>query len=184
VIADEVQTGFGRTAVKQNDWFACMGYNVIPDIMTIGKSFGGGYPVTAVVTRKEISQAMKGGYDGSTFGGNPMAMTAALIATRQMRELDVTGNVVARSRQFEEGLKHLSKKYGLPGEIRIRGLMIAFSLGSSERVHAVQEALKDHGVMSSLSTDKFLRILPPTIISEKEVTYFLEALEKSIQDTM
>ncbi|HBY19295.1 MAG TPA: hypothetical protein DEH00_09025 [Candidatus Marinimicrobia bacterium] len=184
VIADEVQTGFGRTAVKSNDWFACMGYNVIPDIMTIGKSFGGGYPVTAVVTRKEISQAMKGGYDGSTFGGNPMAMTAALIATRQMRELDVTGNVVARSRQFEEGLKHVSKKYGLPGEIRIRGLMIAFSLGSSERVHAVQEALKNHGVMSSLSTDKFMRILPPTIISEKEVVYFLEALEKSIQDTM
>lgn len=184
VIADEVQTGFGRTAVKQNDWFACMGYNMIPDIMTIGKSFGGGYPVTAVVTRKEISQAMTGGYDGSTFGGNPMAMTAALIATRQMRELDVTGNVIERSKQFEEGLKHLSKKYGLPDEIRIRGLMIAFSLGSSERVHAVQEALKDHGVMSSLSTDKFLRILPPTIISEGEVEYLFRALEKSIKDTM
>jgi acetylornithine/succinyldiaminopimelate/putrescine aminotransferase len=160
-----------------------MGYNVIPDIMTIGKSFGGGYPVTAIVTRKEISQAMKGGYDGSTFGGNPMAMTAALIATRQMRELDVTGNVVERSKQFEEGLKHLSKKYGLPGEIRIRGLMIAFSLGSAERVHAVQEKLQIHGVMSSLSTGEFLRILPPTIINEEEAAFFLKALENSLKET-
>ncbi|MDD5582851.1 MAG: aspartate aminotransferase family protein [Candidatus Marinimicrobia bacterium] len=183
IIADEVQTGFGRTAVKKNDWFACMGFRVIPDIMTIGKSFGGGYPVTAVVTRKEISQAMKGGYDGSTFGGNPMAMTAALIATRQMQELDITGNVIARSKQFEEGLQKLSQKYNYPGEIRVRGLMIAFSMGSPERVHAVQDALKDHGVMSSLSTGGFLRILPPTIISEEEVDFFLKALEKSIKQT-
>ncbi len=76
IIDDEVQAGFGRTAVKQGDWFACMSYNVTPDIMVIGKTFGGGYPVTAVVTKKEVGGKMQYGYDGSTFGGNPMAMTA------------------------------------------------------------------------------------------------------------
>jgi acetylornithine/succinyldiaminopimelate/putrescine aminotransferase len=180
VIADEVQTGFGRTAVKSGDWFACMGYNVIPDIMAIGKSFGGGYPVTAVVTRKEISMAMTGGYDGSTFGGNPMAMTSAFIATRQMREKDVTGNVIARSKQFIQGLENLSESFPFLTDIRIRGLMIAFSLGSEENVHAVQESLKEEGVMASLSTGEYLRLLPPTIISREETAYFLDALGKSL----
>jgi len=184
VIADEVQTGFGRTAVKTGDWFACMGYNVIPDIMAIGKSFGGGYPVTAVVSRKEISQAMTGGYDGSTFGGNPMAMTAAFIATRQMREKDVTGNVIERSRQFLQGLNSLAEKYTFLTDIRIRGLMIAFSLGSEEKVHAVLEVLKDEGVMASLSTGEYLRLLPPTIISEEETEFFLRALKNALVKTL
>lgn len=183
VIADEVQTGFGRTALNAEDWFACMGYNVIPDIMAIGKSFGGGYPVTAVVTRKEISQTMTGGYDGSTFGGNPMAMTAAFIATRQMREKDVTGNVIARNRQFLQGLNNLADTYTCLTDIRIRGLMIAFSLGSGEKVHAVQEALKDEGVMASLSTGEYLRLLPPTIISEEETDFFLSALKHALEKT-
>ena len=184
VIADEVQTGFGRTAVKPGDWFACMGYNVIPDIMAIGKSFGGGYPVTAVVTRKEISQAMTGGYDGSTFGGNPMAMTAAFIATRQMREKDVTGNVIERNRQFLQGLKKLAETFTFLTDIRIRGLMIAFSLGSGEKVHAVLEVLKDEGVMASLSTGEYIRLLPPTIISEKETDFFLTALKNALIKTL
>ncbi len=181
IIDDEVQAGFGRTAVKAGDWFACMSYDVVPDLMVIGKSFGGGYPVTAVVARKEIGNAMRHGYDGSTFGGNPMAMTAALIATRQMREKNVTQNVVDRSRQLYEGFKELRKKHPVMGEIRCRGLMVAFSLGSEENVHKAQEALAKNGVKVSLSTGAFIRFLPPTIISRSEVDYFLKRLDKALE---
>lgn len=181
IIDDEVQAGFGRTAVKQGDWFACMSYDVVPDIMTIGKSFGGGYPVTAVVTNKKISDAMKPGYDGSTFGGNPMAMTAALIATRQMKEKDITHNVVQRAEELRNGLENLKKKYTIIEKISGRGLMIAFSVGSAEMVSKLVTNLHKQGVKTSLSTGKYIRFLPPTIISIGEVKEFLKRLEKSIQ---
>jgi acetylornithine/succinyldiaminopimelate/putrescine aminotransferase len=184
IIDDEVQAGFGRTAIKEGDWFACNTYNVIPDIMVIGKSFGGGYPVTAVVTRKEISEAMKPGYDGSTFGGNPMAMTAALIATRQMREMNLTENVVRRSNQFMNGLEFLKEKHSIIEEIRGTGLMLAFSVGSSENVKTLQDNLMKYGVKSSLSTGKYVRFLPPTIISEKETAQVLNRLDCALRDTV
>jgi acetylornithine/succinyldiaminopimelate/putrescine aminotransferase len=184
IIDDEVQAGFGRSAEKEGNWFACETYGVIPHIMVIGKSFGGGYPVTAVVSNKDISDAMKPGYDGSTFGGNPMAMTSALIATRQMEEMNVTKNVVKRSRQFVEGLESLKKKYPVIEEIRGKGLMLSFSVGKPENVKILQNSLMKHGVKSSLSTGKYVRFLPPTIISEKETEETLQKLESALKDSM
>lgn len=180
IIDDEVQAGFGRTAIKEGDWFACMSYDVVPDIMTIGKSFGGSYPVTAVVTNEEISNAMKPGYDGSTFGGNPMAMTSALIATRQMREKNITKNVVNRSKQFFEGLNKLSQKHRILSDVHGIGLMIAFSLESKENVEKLQDELRKEGVKTSLSTGKYMRFLPPTIINEGEVDEVLKRVDKAI----
>jgi acetylornithine/succinyldiaminopimelate/putrescine aminotransferase len=181
IIDDEVQAGFGRTAVKEGDWFACQSYDVTPDIITIGKSFGASYPVTAVVTTEEISQSMKPGYDGSTFGGNPMAMTSALIATRQMKEQKITKNVIERSKQIFNGLNQLQEKHDMIKDLQGRGLMISVSLGSEENVTAVQNKLKENGVKTSLSTGKYLRFLPPTIISESEVNLVLDRLNTSIQ---
>ncbi|MEW6027720.1 MAG: aspartate aminotransferase family protein [Planctomycetota bacterium] len=181
MISDEVQTGFGRCAAKPGQWWASQAYGVEPDIMAIGKSFGGGYPVTAVVTKPHISAAMKPGYDGSTFGGNPMAMVAAYIATRQMREKDITSNVVARARQFNDGLKKLRKQFPkLIGDIRGLGLMIAFDLPSKEAVYKLQELLKEYGVHSSLSTDNAVRLLPPLIISKQEVDFTLKGIKQSL----
>jgi len=182
IIDDEVQAGFGRTAVKKGDWFACMSYKVIPDIMTIGKSFGGGYPVTAVVTTKKISDVMVPGYDGSTFGGNPMAMTAALIATRQMREKDITSNVIARAKDFKDGIDGLRKKHPVIKEYSGKGLMIAFSLGNKKNVNKLQKSLHERGVKTSLSTGKYLRLLPPTIITKGEVKEFLKRLDSALGD--
>ncbi len=181
IIDDEVQAGFGRTAVKQGDWFACMSYDLVPDIMVIGKSFGGGYPVTAVVTKKKIGSKMKYGYDGSTFGGNPMAMTATLIATRQMREKDVTGNVVARAKQIKSGIRTLRETYSIIGTYSGRGLMFGFDLGSAENVQKVQSGLRENGVKVSLSSGSMIRFLPLTIMSKGETDFFLKQLEKSIK---
>lgn len=180
MIVDEIQTGFGRTAEKEGQWFACQVYDVIPDIITIGKSFGGGYPVTAVVTKKKISDAMKNGYDGSTFGGNPMAMVAAMIATRQMRERNITGNVVARSRQLMDGLRKLKEKHTMIGEIRGLGLMNAFQLPTPAHVLRFQQRMADNGVLTSLSTREWVRFLPLLIMTEEEVNFLLNAIDKSL----
>ncbi len=179
MICDEVQTGFGRVAEVEGQWFACQGYNVVPDIVTIGKSFGGGYPVTAVVTRKEISQAMRPGYDGSTFGGNPMAMVAATIATRQMRALNLTKNVVDRSAQLIRGIRELRERYPVIGDIRGKGLMIGFDLPSKDWVNRFQREMFGNGVKTSLSTGCAVRLLPPLIISEAETEFLLKAMNSA-----
>ncbi|MCK5578265.1 MAG: aspartate aminotransferase family protein [Planctomycetes bacterium] len=179
LICDEVQSGFGRTATKPGEWWACQTYEIAPDIMTIGKSFGGGYPVTAVVTSPEISRAMKPGYDGSTFGGNPMAMVAAFIAIRQMQEKDLTTNVVARNRQFVDGLKKMHSP--LIQKIRSLGLMIGIDLPTKQDVQKFQDTLKQHGVHSSLSTEQTVRFLPPLIISENEVEFALKGIAGTLK---
>jgi acetylornithine/succinyldiaminopimelate/putrescine aminotransferase len=180
MIVDEVQTGFGRVAGGSGQWFASHRYNVVPDIITIGKSFGGGYPVTAVVTNEKISSKMMGGYDGSTFGGNPMAMTAALIATRQMRSLDLTARTVERSKQFEEGLEKIDSP--LMKGFRAVGLMVAVDLDSAETVAKVQEKMKKHGAHSSLSTGATIRWMPPLVISPEEVEQVLYAFEEALKE--
>lgn len=184
MIVDEIQSGFGRTAEKPGQWFSCMVYDVVPDIMTIGKSFGGGYPVTAVVTNAQISAAMQPGYDGSTFGGNPMAMVAALLATRQMREKNITGNVIKRSQQIMDGLRKLQGKHDAIKEYRGLGLMIAFRLPESELVPQFQKAMAENGVKTSLSTREWIRFLPPLIITAEDVDHLLQAVDKSLEQVM
>ena len=180
MICDEVQTGFGRVAEEEGQWFAFQAYGIVPDIIAIGKSFGGGYPVTAVVTIKKISQAMQPGYDGSTFGGNPMAMVAATLATRQMISLNITKNVVERSAQLFDGLYKLQEKYPILGDVRGKGLMAGFNLPSSETVIRFQREMAEKGVQTSLSTGRTVRYLPPLIISKSGVDFVLNAMEKSL----
>lgn len=180
LIADEVQTGFGRIAMKEGQWWASDYYGIVPDLMAIGKSFGGGFPVTAVVTSKEVSSQMKPGYDGSTFGGNPLAMISATIAIKQMKRLNITKNVAERGKQLMEELREI--KTDLIKEVRGLGLFIGIVFPSKEHVMKFREKLKKLGVKSSLSTDNVARFLPPLIISEKEVDYLLDRVKKAVSN--
>jgi len=180
LIADEVQTGFGRIAMEEGQWWASDYYGIVPDLMSIGKSFGGGFPVTAVVTHKKIASEMKPGYDGSTFGGNPMAMISATIAIQQMKKLNITKNVVERGKQLREGLKGI--KTTLIKDVRGLGLFIGIVLPSKEHVASFQEELKKLGVKSTLSTDNVARFLPPLIISDEEVDYLIDKVKKAINN--
>ncbi|NIP42440.1 MAG: aspartate aminotransferase family protein [candidate division Zixibacteria bacterium] len=180
VIADEVQTGFGRVAEDDDQWFASHVYGISPDIMTIGKSFGGGYPVTAVVTKKQISDKMHPGMDGSTFGGNPMAMVAALIATRQMKTLGLPGLAAKHSKEFASGLKQI--KSSILKGFRTAGLMIGIDFDSRENMIKVQEGMKKYGAHSSLSTKATMRWMPPLVIESDEVEEVIEAFRKSLKE--
>ncbi len=182
LIVDEVQTGFSRTAMKEGQWWASDYYELSPDIMAIGKSYGGGFPVTSVVTNEHISKAMKPGYDGSTFGGNPLAMVSATVAVRQMRRANITRNVAERGTQLMKGLENI--KSPLIQSIRGLGLMVGIDLPSVEHVRMLQEKLKTYGVVSSLSTKNTVRLMPPTIISQKETATLLKSLQTTFTDLM
>jgi len=180
LIVDEVQTGFGRVATKEGQWWASDVYGIVPDLMSIGKSFGGGFPVTAVVTNKEIAKEMKSGYDGSTFGGNPMATLSATIAIQQMKKLNITKNVVERGKQLIDGLKGI--KTNLIKEVRGLGLFIGIVFQTKEHIITFQEELRSLGVKSTLSTNNVARFLPPLIISEEEVDYLLDKVKKAVSN--
>jgi len=179
LIVDEVQTGFGRVANGPHTWFTSQLFGITPDIMAIGKSFGGGYPLTAVVTNPHISAAMRNGYDGSTFGGNPMAMTAVLIATRQMKKLELPTVTAERAAQFAEGLHEVASP--LIGKVRVVGLMIGIELPSSEVVAKVQKNMMKLGVHSSLSTGSTLRWMPPLVITEEQVENVVSAFARALE---
>jgi len=178
LIVDEIQTGFGRTAMKEGQWWASNYYGIVPDIMAIGKSYGGGFPVTSVVTKEHISKAMKPGYDGSTFGGNPLAMVSGTVAIQQMKRLNITRNVAERGHQLMEGLKSI--KSPLIQEIRALGLFVGIDLPSVDHVRTLHERLKLLGINSSLSTRNTARFLPPTIISKREIDILVKTLRTAI----
>ena len=181
---DEKLTGGGAFVILSADgpgtWFASQLFGITPDIMAIGKSFGGGYPVTAVVTTQEISSSMRGGYDGSTFGGNPMAMTAALIATRQMKTLGLPALSHARGEQIDSALRALAlpKVKGW----RVLGLMVGIDLESPDAVASVQRSMMALGVHSSLSTGATLRWMPPLVITEEQVGKVMQAFASALEE--
>lgn len=180
MIVDEVQTGFARTAEAPGQWWACDYFEIQPDIMVIGKSFGGGYPVTAVVTTKEIGSKMIPGMDGSTFGGNPMACVAATIAIKQMKAYNFPSTVAAKSKQLMEGLKGIDNP--LIEDVHGLGLMIGVKLPTGAHVQSLQEELKKVGVKSSLSTDSIIRLLPPLVITEEEIDLLVENFAEALEN--
>jgi len=178
LIVDEVQTGFGRIAMKEGQWWASDYYGIVPDLMVIGKSFGGGFPTTAVVTGENISSEMKSGYDGSTFGGNPLAMISATIAIQQMKKQNITKNVAERGKQLMKGLTEIH--IDLIKTVRGLGLFIGIVFPSQSHVAKFQKELKKLGIKSSLSTGNTARFLPPLIISEEEIDYLLDKVKKAV----
>lgn len=103
LVADEIQTGFGRTGKT----FAIEHSGVVPDVMTIAKGFANGMPISGIVTKKEILDAMPAGSLGGTYSGNVVACAAALATTKYMRTHDILGNVNERSEQIFKGLREI-----------------------------------------------------------------------------
>lgn len=166
-IADEIQTGLGRTG----DLFACDHEAVKPDILLLGKALGGGfYPVSATLANQAVMGLLRPGEHGSTFGGNPLACAVAQAAL----DVIVDEGLVARARyaggKIMQGLRGLSSP--LITEIRGRGLLIGVELTTSAR--RLSEALLERGVAAKDTHEHVLRIAPPLVIDDAEIGYLLE----------
>jgi 4-aminobutyrate aminotransferase-like enzyme/Ser/Thr protein kinase RdoA (MazF antagonist) len=185
-VADEVQSGFGRTG--KHMW----GFefsDVTPDIVTFGKPIAGGYPMGLVVTRREIAQKFEqqGGFF-STTGGNPVACAAASAMLDVIKNESLMENAQAMGELLMGGLTHLAKQHTLIGDVRGSGLFIGVELvGDSESLRpAIHETdklvnlLRDHGVLTGIdgAHNNVLKIRPPLVINERHVAIFLQTLEK------
>ncbi len=176
MIADEIQTGFGRTG----ELFACDHESVKPDAILLGKALGGGvYPVSAVVTTRDIigPDVIKPGTHGSTFGGNPLASAVALKSL----EIHIDDHLAQRSKEFGayflDGLSKIAEKKTIVPikEVRGKGLLMAIEFESDAR-HIV-ELFKDNGVLAKHTHSTTIRFAPPLIITKDQIDWALKIIE-------
>lgn len=205
IIADEVQTGLGRTG----KFFAFEHYGLEPDLIAIAKALSGGYiPVGAVLAKEEIFAKVFHRMDralvhGSTFGKNPMAMAAGLATLHVLAEENLVENSAKMGELFMKGLKPLVEKYEIFAQVRGKGLMIGLEFSCPQSLtlkigwtmlEAAQKGLfsqlitvplfQRHKILTQVAGNNMnvIKLLPPLMITEKEVNYFLESFEDVLAD--
>jgi acetylornithine/N-succinyldiaminopimelate aminotransferase len=177
LVVDEVQTGMGRTGKM----FCYEHYGIEPDVFTIAKGLGGGVPIGAVLAREEAAKGFAPGDHGSTFGGNPLACSAALAVLDEIEERGLLGQAAWTGEFLKERLSHVAATTGKIEEIRGLGLMVGIGL-TSENAVAVRDRLLAHGMLVNSVGTSTLRILPPLILSESQASDFCDALESALME--
>jgi len=170
-IADEVQTGLGRTGAL----FACWREDVQPDMFILGKALSGGfYPVSAVVSRADILGVFEPGSHGSTYGGNPLACAVAREALRVIQEETLTENALRLGKELLSDLRTI--KNPKIREIRGCGLLIGIEL--TEPARPTCERLMALGLLCKETHERVIRLAPPLVISEEEVAWAAAQIKK------
>ena len=171
LIFDEIQAGLGRTGRL----WACDHWNTAPDILCLAKGIAGGVPMGATLVRPDILASMSKGEHSSTFGGNPISCAAGIGALKAITEDGLIENSEKMGNLFRDGLEKLREKHNIIREVRGKGLMIGVEL--KFEVRNVLMGLIEQGVLMLYSGRNILRILPPLVITEEDVTKVLHALD-------
>jgi len=181
-IADEVQTGIGRTGkMLATDY-----EDARPDILILGKALSGGVlPVSAVLADDEIMMCIRPGEHGSTFGGNPLACVVAKSALEVVKEENLVENAFLRGHQFRDRLKNLGEESELVKKVRGKGLLNAILIDDDEDSSTAWDIcmkMKDNGLIAKPTHGNIIRFAPPLVISETEVDESCKIIEQSIKE--
>ncbi|HOW57433.1 MAG TPA: ornithine--oxo-acid transaminase [Smithellaceae bacterium] len=175
LIVDEVQTGIGRTGRL----FAYEHSGIEPDIMTLAKALGNGFPVGAMLAKDEIAKAFTPGNHASTFGGNPLAMAAGYAAVSAILQEGVLDNCRKMGEYFLTQLKKLQGKYRIINAVRGKGLMLACAL-DIEGADIVNECMK-RGLLINCTGGKTLRFVPPLVINRNDIDRAIGILDNVLE---
>lgn len=174
VIFDEVQCGVGRTGKL----YAYQWSDMEPDILTTAKGLGGGFPVAAILARESAVKAMGPGTHGTTFGGNPLAMACAEAALTEILRPGFLDGVQTRAARLRDGLTKLIARHpGVLSEVRGLGMMIGLQCVSEGANTRLVNALMERGMLTVPAGDNVVRLLPPLIIGDEEISLALETLD-------
>jgi ornithine--oxo-acid transaminase len=177
-IADEIQTGLGRTGA----WLACHHELVQPDILLLGKALSGGFmPVSAVLCNDEIMLTIKPGEHGSTYGGNPLACAVATVAIDIIEDEDLVENAKVRGLQLLTFLESLRDKTALIKSVRGKGLLCAIEIDTDEDSHVAWEICLDlmkKGLLAKPTHGNKIRLAPPLTITGAEMDQACSIIDK------
>ena len=177
LIVDEIQTGFGRTGT----WFAVEHAGIAPDIMCLAKGLGGGFPMGAFAYTKAIREVLSAGAHGSTFGGSPLACAAGLAAIEAYRDENLIKRSATLGANMRNTLRGALEGVAVVRDIRGLGLMIAVEL-RTKVAPVLKSLMLNHGVIALPAGPTVLRLLPPLVITEKEIDFGVQAIAKAIKE--
>ncbi len=188
-IADEVQTGLGRVG---SHYWAFELHGVVPDILTIGKPFGNGHPLAALVTTRQVANSFHNGMEYfNTFAGNPVSCAIGLEVLQVLKDQELMQNARRIGKQLKNGLKSLQNDHPIIGDVRGEGLFLGFELVDKnlkpvpEVASYLVDWMQKHGIL--LSTDgpdnNVIKIKPPMVFDQNQAEFFLQTLEKNLDHT-
>ena len=175
-IVDEIQTGMGRTGKL----FAYEHYQITPDVMTLAKALGNGFPIGATIIAEEFTQYLGAGQHGSTFGGNHLATRVAFETLKALMTRDILANVTALSEYFMRRLKVWEGQFPIVRETRGLGLHLGMELEHSGP--EVVTAARERGLLLNCTAGQTIRIMPPLNISLERAAEGLDILEGVLKD--
>jgi alanine-glyoxylate transaminase/(R)-3-amino-2-methylpropionate-pyruvate transaminase len=188
-VADEVQTGFGRTG---ESFWGFEGHGVTPDIVTMAKGIGNGCPLAAVVTRREIAETLAGRVHFNTFGGNPVSCAQGLAVLDVIAQEQIQRRALELGRRLAKGLRGLQGRHELIGDVRGRGLMVGVELVSdrerrdpaTKATADVLERCKELGLLLGKGGffGNVLRIKPPMCLTEADVDFMVAVLDVALAE--
>jgi predicted acetylornithine/succinylornithine family transaminase len=174
LIADEVQSGLGRTGYPF--YFAALGLK--PHLVAVGKALGGGVPIGATLVSQEVADTITFGDHGSTYGGNLLACRAALCVLDELVGGGLLAQVARVGRHFEQRLKSIASKHAMVRQVRGMGLM--WGLEIDRDATPVVPAALQRGVIVNRTAEKVVRLLPPLIITEADADEALDRLDAAL----
>ncbi|HTS14748.1 MAG TPA: aminotransferase class III-fold pyridoxal phosphate-dependent enzyme, partial [Candidatus Sulfotelmatobacter sp.] len=189
LVADEVQTGFGRTGRM----FAVEHWDVTPDILTMAKGIASGLPLSGLIARRELLDRWAPGAHGGTYGGNVVACAAANATLDVIRDENLPANAAARGTQLLEGLRGAASGHRSVGDVRGLGCMVALEFvrpGAGDgrtpdpemAKHVIAEALARHLIiLSAGSWGQVVRIIPPLVTTEAEVAHAIAVMREALE---
>lgn len=163
LIFDEVQTGFGRTG----EMFASQTFKVTPDITTMAKAIAGGFPMGAIMASDEVGATFEPGDHATTFGGDPLACTAAFTSIEIIKDEKLLLKSRENGSYFQEKLMTLMDNHGLVEDVRGFGLMLGMEMDIPCAI--MVDDMREQGVLVNCAAEKVLRFVPPLVISQEEI---------------
>jgi acetylornithine aminotransferase/acetylornithine/N-succinyldiaminopimelate aminotransferase len=179
LIADEIQSGLGRTG----RWFAYQHYGIEPDLVTVAKPLAGGLPLGALLASEKVSGCMHPGMHGTTFGGGPLACAVSLQLLHTLERQKILKHVQKIGTYMLQRLEDLQAKNDAIRQLRGLGLMIGMEMESAEVAKAVFKQLLDRGIIVNRTDETVIRFLPPFIIQKKHVDHAVRQLEQVLANT-
>lgn len=187
-VADEVQSGFGRTG----KFFAVDNYGITPDVIVMAKGIASGFPFSAIGARKELMDQWPVGSHGGTYGGNPIGCAAAIATIKVMKDPAFLSNVRARGEQLREGLTELASQYSCLADVRGMGLMNAVEFVDAAnqadpvRCAAVIAHCRDKSkilMMNAGTWGNIIRFMPPLVVDAEQIDMVIDAMTTALAAT-
>ncbi|MFT4178827.1 MAG: acetylornithine transaminase [Thermomonas sp.] len=179
LVLDEIQCGMGRTGTLFAHWQD----EVTPDIVTLAKALGGGFPIGAMLVGNKAAEAMQFGAHGTTFGGNPLAAAVARVALRKLASDEIAANVAKQSQAIRDGIEAINRDMNLFAEVRGRGLMLGAVLKPEHagKAGAILDHAAAHGLLLLQAGPDVLRFVPALNIGDDDVAEGLARLRKALE---